>query len=369
MKEDAVPEVPGKQPKGYFKGVEKDKKAARARQFKRQAKMDDDDPRAYRPAPGDKDAKTKPSKHTKKYQQMFEEKEQLTYDGKTTKHFDMCPLALKAFQKNIDDGASGKQLNAAIQSVDNYLGIEKALVKKGEASEQDYDKMKRAVDVAKNMITKAGLAGHTYHSGHLSAVKDLLTTELKEQYLEEKIKAVQNKADETGISYSILKQVYDRGIAAWRTGHRPGTTPQQWALARINSFATGGKTQTTTDKDLWDKHNKSKKESVEEDFDIDEQISIAQRRKRAQTARRFQKRMQRGANIFSRRRANTSRLQKRARRSARDIVAKRFTGGRAKGTLNISQKAAVEKRLQRMQKPISKIARKQLVIKRRQQGK
>jgi len=39
MKEDVVPEVPGKQPKGYFKGVEKDKKAARDRQFKRQAKM------------------------------------------------------------------------------------------------------------------------------------------------------------------------------------------------------------------------------------------------------------------------------------------------------------------------------------------
>ena len=27
---------------------------------------------------------------------------------------------------------------------------------------------------------------------------------------------------------------------AWRTGHRPGTTPQQWAFARVNSFLTGG---------------------------------------------------------------------------------------------------------------------------------
>src|SRR6056300_1832320 len=54
----------------------------------------------------------------------------------------------------------------------------------------------------------------------------------------EAIEAVKNKAEKTGMSYSILKQVYDRGMAAWKGGHRPGTTPQQWALARVNSFVT-----------------------------------------------------------------------------------------------------------------------------------
>ena len=33
--------------------------------------MDDDDLRAYKPAPGDATGKTKPSKHTKKFKQMF----------------------------------------------------------------------------------------------------------------------------------------------------------------------------------------------------------------------------------------------------------------------------------------------------------
>jgi hypothetical protein len=33
--------------------------------------MDDDNPAAYKPAPGDKTAKTKPSKHTLKYKRMF----------------------------------------------------------------------------------------------------------------------------------------------------------------------------------------------------------------------------------------------------------------------------------------------------------
>ena len=51
--------------------------------------------------------------------------------------------------------------------------------------------------------------------------------------------------------YGILKKVYDRGMAAWRTGHRPGTTPQQWAFARVNSFVTKSKgTWGGADKDL-----------------------------------------------------------------------------------------------------------------------
>lgn len=69
----------------------------------------------------------------------------------------------------------------------------------------------------------------------------------------ESIKAVKNKAAKSGISYAILKKVYDRGMAAWKGGHRPGATPQQWALARVNSFLTGGKTRTTADADLWKK--------------------------------------------------------------------------------------------------------------------
>jgi len=81
-------------------------------------------------------------------------------------------------------------------------------------------------------------------------------------YLEENsLEGLQKKAEKSGISYSILKKVYDRGMAAWRTGHRPGTTPQQWAYARVNSFITGGKTRTTADADLW---KNVRKESLNE---------------------------------------------------------------------------------------------------------
>jgi hypothetical protein len=57
----------------------------------------------------------------------------------------------------------------------------------------------------------------------------------------EEIEGLKKKAEKSGISYGILKQVYNRGMAAWQGGHRPGTTPQQWAFARVNSFITKGK--------------------------------------------------------------------------------------------------------------------------------
>ena len=72
-----------------------------------------------------------------------------------------------------------------------------------------------------------------------------------EDYLNEKIKGLETKAKKSGMPYSILKKVYDRGMAAWKGGHRPGTTPQQWAFARVNSFTTKSSgTWGKADKDL-----------------------------------------------------------------------------------------------------------------------
>ena len=71
----------------------------------------------------------------------------------------------------------------------------------------------------------------------------------------------------TGISMSILNKVYDRGLGAHRSnpqsvrnikgvkgGGGPKMSAPQWAMARIYSFAVGGTTRRTADKDLWAKH-------------------------------------------------------------------------------------------------------------------
>ena len=54
------------------------------------------------------------------------------------------------------------------------------------------------------------------------------------QYIEEG--ALADKAKKSGISLATLRKVYNRGMAAWKSGHRPGTTPQQWGYARVNAF-------------------------------------------------------------------------------------------------------------------------------------
>jgi hypothetical protein len=59
------------------------------------------------------------------------------------------------------------------------------------------------------------------------------------------------KAKKSGVSIGTLRKVYRRGVAAWNSGHRPGTTPQQWGMARVNSYITKGKgTYHGADKDL-----------------------------------------------------------------------------------------------------------------------
>lgn len=67
----------GSQPAKYHAGLSKSTKKARDAQFKRQTKMSDSDPKAYKPAPGDKTAKTKPSKYTKYVDNMLKKEDAL----------------------------------------------------------------------------------------------------------------------------------------------------------------------------------------------------------------------------------------------------------------------------------------------------
>ena len=63
----------GTQPARYHKGLEKSTKAKRDAHFKKHGKKADDDSSAYKPAPGDATAKTKPSKYTKSFKDMYDE--------------------------------------------------------------------------------------------------------------------------------------------------------------------------------------------------------------------------------------------------------------------------------------------------------
>ena len=63
-------------------------------------------------------------------------------------------------------------------------------------------------------------------------------------------RSLEAKAAATGVPVRFLRESYNRGMAAWRTGHRPGATQQQWGYARVHSFLLCGKTARSTDSDL-----------------------------------------------------------------------------------------------------------------------
>ena len=286
-----VDERPGTQPKKYFSGVRKKSKEARAKHFERGAKMDDDNPAAYKKAPGDAEGKTKPSKHTKRFKQMFGEQKM------------ECPPATK------DVALNTKNRNATRK---NHMYGPLNVKEPGDYWEKIADKWDTSVEAAKKSVCgncvafdisprmeeclpgpvsdgdgKLGYCWMHHFKCHSARACDTWATggpieedgksyawqekafgkKEEVEYLEEKqIDALKKKSEKTGIPYGILKQVYNRGMAAWRTGHRPGTTPQQWAFARVNSFATKSKgTWGGADKDLAAKARGSmKKEQVTE---------------------------------------------------------------------------------------------------------
>jgi hypothetical protein len=61
---------------------------------------------------------------------------------------------------------------------------------------------------------------------------------------------LKQKAKVSGVPFKFLQESYDRGLAAWRTGHRPGATGQQWGHARVASLLVCGKTHYGPDADL-----------------------------------------------------------------------------------------------------------------------
>ena len=70
--------------------------------------------------------------------------------------------------------------------------------------------------------------------------------------------ALKNKAKKSGFPLGILRKVFARGFSAWPRGHVPGSVPNQWGLARVNSFIVGGRTTEVGDGALYKQAKKAK---------------------------------------------------------------------------------------------------------------
>jgi len=85
-------------------------------------------------------------------------------------------------------------------------------------------------------------------------------------------KSLKEKSEATGVPLEIIKKVYDKGVAAWRTGHRVGAGAEQWGYARVHSFLTLGCTALSADsyllkEALEDMDKKDKKKLLSQKID------------------------------------------------------------------------------------------------------
>jgi len=239
------------------------------------------------PAPGDADAKTKPSVHTKKFKQMFGE---VLPNSASQKDY------IDDFEKSDAPQFQGKSKEKRREmAIAAYLSKNESLLDKtmetlNEDGHTDVASMKNKVKVAMSALQK--MQGELSKLGdeeslptwwtnkvatavsRLDDMSDYLDTQVEEFQLDEKITGLVNKAKKSGMPYGILKKVYDRGLAAYKTGHRPGATAQQWAFARVNSFTT--KSAGTWGKADADLAKQVRGEGLEEDpcWDTHKQVGM-----------------------------------------------------------------------------------------------
>ena len=263
-----VKDKEGTQPAKYYAGdMAKSTKDKRDAHFKA---------KKAGPAPGDADAKTKPSTHTKKFKQMYGEA--LPKDADQGDYIDDFEKSdAPQFKGKSKEKRKDMAIAAYLSKNESFLdNVNKML---SESGHTDVASMKNKIQIAQKALmtmqgelTKLGDEDDlpTWWTNkvatavsRLDDMSDYIDTQVEEVELDEKITGLVNKAKKSGMPYSILKKVYDRGLAAYKTGHRPGTTAPQWAMARVNSFVT--KSSGT-----WGKADKDLAKQVEQLEELDE---------------------------------------------------------------------------------------------------
>jgi hypothetical protein len=92
----------------------------------------------------------------------------------------------------------------------------------------------------------------------------------------------------------------------------------------------------------------------------DEALTMQQRRAKARTMKRMQARLKVGRKKASMKVANSKVLAKRARKAARNAIAKKLTKGIPKSELTPARKQEIEKRIDKMGTKVTRLAKKLL---------
>src|SRR6056300_325918 len=313
-------------PHPYDSGLDSEEEEDKEDQMKDQAKMDDDDPDAYKEMPGDKKArekgKFKTSKHVKSYHELYgdEENESVVTEAKNT-----IGLAFKdeddytgfvefikdekgSIKKDFgwDSKTKSWEVIMDVKVLDSIYGevtpgnkesgwygalpgdFESVIIESQvtEAKDMTFTDYLKVLD-AKFEDAMAAVKGENGSDAEITPTRgDILQNftlfrnyvssltkkykgdKTKLRFLTEKVReyesvinesvvneekaegdrgpidnpdietALKKKQEETGVPLDFLRIVMRRGMAAWKTGHRPGAGQEQWGYARVNSFLT-----------------------------------------------------------------------------------------------------------------------------------
>ena len=410
----------GTQPAKYYAGLKsKSTKSSRDAHFKKNAQKSDSDPSAYKPAPGDATADTKPSKHTKKFKQMFGEK--LSF--REHQQLDEMPRWLIDLVGTYSNQRGYDKAQQLLQQILDRKAKEAGGMKKLKHDPTYYAavvaRQMKGIDarVLARLVSEQTLAesAEVAFEVEIEGIGTMLVAGANKQEVQQRLQKMFRDARK----FSIGKRLMDPQIKMWyrsRAGDKPQVDEsrishdeedelrEEWnidlfleeddkeldipepeeiddeELEKIiaDLFDSYDEIEDVADvypdkdgdgipndQDDEDGINVDAEEIPDDDemlnadyqwVDIDEVLTPAQRMKRSQMMRRMSKRIQRKRMIALRRMSSPEKLRKRARRHARNKLRKRFTKGKPYSTLGMAQKTQIEKFIKSKKKVIDRLS-------------
>lgn len=402
----------GTQPAKYYAGLKsKSTKSSRDAHFKKNAKKSDSDPSAYKPAPGDATATTKPSKHTKKFKQMFGEK--LSF--KEHQQLDEMPRWLIDLLGTYTNQRGYDKAQQLLQQILDRKAKEAGGVKKMRHGPEYYAavvaRQIKGIDarVLARLVSEHTLAeaAEIAFEVEIEGIGTMLVAGANKQEVKQRLQKMFRDARK----FSIGKRLMDPQIKMWyrsRAGDKPQVTEELEEEWNIDLFLEEEEEINIPEPDevddedlekeiaaLFDKYDELEDvadvypdkdldgipddqdddgdgvdvkgdeipdddEMLTADYewvdDLDEVLTPAQRMKRAQLMRRMSKRIQRKRKIALKRMSSPEKLRKRARRHARNRLRKRFTKGKPYSSLGMAQKQQIEKFIEKKKKVIDRLS-------------
>lgn len=232
-------------PDKYMTGLDDKEEEKKEDQIKKQREMDDDDSDAYKEMPGDKEAreegKVKTSKHVKKYHELYGDETDEALSDYEDDDADYDELYKEYPYK---DKKKRRRNEAVVAEANKIACLECDEVNSVKAWKKNSDVCPSCND-STNGVSESELVGE-FTVNEEKAEGD--RSPLDNADIE---KALKKKSEETGVPIGLIRIIMRRGMAAWKTGHRPGAGQEQWGYARVNAFLTKGKgTWGGADKDV-----------------------------------------------------------------------------------------------------------------------